>query len=133
MSQVTLYAKHSTWLSAPQTILTVSKSILGGEVVDVPGSIVLKIKRPTAVATERSLRVDDGIPLGAYMSGIERVIGGFHIPRSIVFQHPVLLDNPRYLKCVTPGQEVLFKWKVRNFHDALTEGYKPEHKAPRWG
>jgi len=112
MSQVVVKGKSTKWLVAPETLLSVPRSIPGESTVGVDGQIVFKIKSPTTLPSSVPFKVQDGVDVNGFMTGIERVVPSFHSPRSILFQHPITMDKPKFLKCVAAGQEVLIKTTV---------------------
>jgi hypothetical protein len=112
MSQVVVQGKSTKWLVAPETLLSVPKSIPGGSTVGVDGQIVFKIKSSTVLPRSEPFKVQDGVDVNGFMTGIERVVPSFHSPRPILFQHPLSMDRPKFLKCVAPGQTVLIKSTV---------------------
>jgi hypothetical protein len=113
MSQVSVKGVTTDWLRAPDTVLSVPRSIPDGSTVGVDGKIVLKIKTPTAPPTSESFKVQDGVGLTGFMSGIDRLVPSFHSPTKILFQHPITVDQPKFLKCAAPGQKILIKSRVR--------------------
>jgi hypothetical protein len=115
MSQVTVQGRSTNWLTAPETILLVPKAILNGSTALLDGTIKFKAKRPANFPVGQPFTVYDGFELWGYMSGIERVVPSFHIPRGILLQHPVKMRNPRFLKCLIPGQEALISWIVYSY------------------
>jgi hypothetical protein len=111
-AQVTLQGLSTAWLVAPQTTLTLPVSIMNGSTITLPGTIVFRAKRANTFPVGRVFQVDDAFKLQGYMSKIGRNIPGFHLPKKVTIQHPVKMTAPRYLRCLTVGQEAVFSWTV---------------------
>jgi hypothetical protein len=112
LAQVTLQGISTAWLVAPQTTLTLPFSIMNGSTITLPGTIVFRAKRANTFPVGKVFTVDDAFKLQGYMSKIGRNISGFHLPRKITIQHPVKMTRPRFLRCLTVGQEAVFSWTV---------------------
>lgn len=112
MSQVTVNGMSTNWLIAPETKLLVQKCLLGGSIDKLQGTFTFTVKRPATFPVGQPFTVMDGFELGAEMSGIERVVPGFHSPRQIQLQHPIEMNRLRSLRCLAAGQEALVTWTV---------------------
>jgi hypothetical protein len=115
MSQVTVQGKSTNWLTAPKTILQVQNAVPNGSTVLLDGTFKFKVKRPETFPIGQPFTVNDGFELWGYMSGIERAVPSFHSPQGILLQHPARMRNPRFLKCLLPGQEALISWIVYHY------------------
>lgn len=111
-SQVTVQGESTAWLVAPQTTLTMPVSIMNGSTIKLDGTLVFRVKRANTFPVGSAFTVDDNFKLRAHMSRIERTVPGFHKPRPITLQHPIEMSKPRYLRCLTVGQEAVFSWTV---------------------
>src|SRR5262245_50794277 len=105
-------AESTDWLSARRVIHSIPRSIENEATVHIDGIFTFRVKRPRENPTGRSFVVEDTIKLGGHLSGIERPIRGFHTPKKIKLQHPIEMSQPRFLRCLTVGQEAVFSWKV---------------------
>jgi hypothetical protein len=104
--------ESTDWLIAPRTTHLLPKSIISGSTVRLDGRFTFRAKRPDDIPVGRPFEVEDAFKLRGHMSGIDRVIRGFHQPRAIKLQYPVEMTKPKYLRCLTLGQEAVFSWKV---------------------
>jgi hypothetical protein len=111
-SQVTMEGDSTEWLIAPRTTHMVPKSILNGAAVMIDGKFTFRVKRPRDIPVGRPFSVEDVFKLRGHMSGIDRAIPDFHSARKITLQHPIEMTKPRFLRCLTVGQEAVFSWKV---------------------
>lgn len=115
LSQVTMEGESTNWFVAPRTIHTVPRSIMSGATVRIDGKFTFRVKRPKDFPVGRPFSVDDAVKLRGHMSGIERTVLDFHSPRIITLQHPIEMSKPKFLRCLTLGQEAVFPWKVCTF------------------
>jgi hypothetical protein len=104
--------ESTDWLVAPPTTHVVPRSILSGQTLMIDGKFTFHVKRPQDIPVGRPFSVEDAFKLRAHMTGIERTVPGFHSPRRITLQHPIEMSKPKYLRCLTVGQEAVFSWKV---------------------
>ena len=111
-SQVTVEGESTDWLVAPRTTHMVPRSILNGATVRIDGIFTFRVKRPKDIPTGRPFSVEDAFTLRGHMSGIDRAAPRFHSPRRITLQHPIEMSKPKFLRCLTIGQEAVFSWKV---------------------
>jgi hypothetical protein len=112
VSHVTVEGESTDWLVAPRVVHTVPCSIVNGATTRIDGIFTYRVKRPKESPGRLPLVVEDAFILRGHISGINRVIPEFHRPRKITLQHPVAMDAPKYLRCLTIGQEAIFSWNV---------------------
>lgn len=111
-SKVTMMGESTDWLVAPPTIHAVPRSILNGATVMIDGKFTFRVKRPKDATEGKPFSVNDAFHLKGHMSRIDRPVPGFHIPHKIKLEHPVEMSAPKFLRCLTVGQEAVFSWKV---------------------
>ena len=111
-SEVTMVGESTDWLVAPATTHVVPRSILNGATVMIDGKFTFRVKRPKDATEGKPFSVDDAFRLKGHMSGIDRPIPEFHVPNKIKLEHPVEMSAPKFLRCLTVGQEAIFSWKV---------------------
>jgi len=78
----------------------------------IDGKFTFLARRPKNAPLDRPFSVQDSFQLRGTMSGINRVIPGFHVPKRVTLEHPVEMSKPKMLRCLTVGQEAVFSWKV---------------------
>lgn len=115
-SPLAIHGISTKWFLSPQTRLSVPTFIGKGDVVKVPGSITLYVKRPKSVTAGRPFAVNDSIKLSGYMSKIERPVPGFHSPMEIHLQHPIEMSEFRYQKCIEAGKTTAILGSVSDYH-----------------
>jgi hypothetical protein len=88
---------------------------MSGSTVQIDGKFTFRIKRQKDFPPGRPFQIEDALKLHGHMSGIERSVPNFHTRKKVTLQHPIEMSKPRYLTCLTLGQEAVFSWKVDNF------------------
>jgi hypothetical protein len=111
-SQVVLEGESTDWLVAPRTTHNVPRSVMSGAALMIDGKITYRVRRPKDFPAGRPFSVEDAFKLRAHMSGIDRDMRDFHSPKRITLQHPIEMSKPKYLRCLTVGQEAVFSWTV---------------------
>lgn len=94
-------------------------SILNGSTIKLDGTFCFRVKRANSFPVGSPFTIDDSFKLRAHMSRIERTVPGFHKPRTITLQHPIEMSKPRFLRCLTVGQEAVFSWTVYRLSSML--------------
>jgi hypothetical protein len=104
--------ESTDWLIAPRTTHIVQRSTMNGATVMIDGKFTFRVKRPKDATEGKPFSVNDAFQLHGHMSGIDRPVPGFHSPNKVKLEHPVEMSTPKFLRCLTVGQEAIFSWKV---------------------
>jgi hypothetical protein len=111
-SEVTMGGESTDWLIAPRTTHIVQRSTMNSATVMIDGKFTFRVKRPKDATEGKPFSVNDAFQLRGHMSGIDRPVPGFHSPQKVKLEHPVEMSTPKFLRCLTVGQEAIFSWKV---------------------
>jgi hypothetical protein len=113
-----MVGESTDWVAARTTTHVVPRSIPNGATVLIDGKFTFRVKRPQDATEGKPFSVNDAFHLKGHMSGIDRPIPRFHVPSKIKLEHPVEMSTPKFLRCLTVGQEAVFSWKVLHHRDA---------------
>ena len=111
-SLATVEGESTDWLVAPRAVHKIPKSISNGASVLIDGKFTFRVKRPKDSPPSEPLVVQHAFSLKGHMSGINRALVNFNTPRGVTLQHPIAMEKPKYLNCLTLGQETVITWKV---------------------
>ena len=104
--------ESTDWLVARRTTHVVPRSIMSGATVLIDGKFTFRVKRPKDATEGKPFSVNDAFQLRGHMSGIDRPVPAFHAANKVTLEHPVEISTPKFLRCLTVGQEAIFSWKV---------------------
>jgi hypothetical protein len=111
-SSISVCANSSTWLAAPETKLWLPQPLMQGATVTLPGTITMQVKQANGYPAGPSYSSFESLELTGHMSRVDRTLPDFRTPMRIKLGFPVELTKPKFLRCMTVGQEAIFSWTV---------------------
>jgi len=110
--RVLIHGTH--WLDPISTEpVFLPKGIPVDEIVEVPGVLrAFIMQERIARQPGQPFSATDEVKLIATMERINRTIPEFTGSTKIDIRYPLQLDPPRYLDCISPGDDITFSWTV---------------------